>query len=133
MNNLVTLYKSLSPAQLAAVVSSGWTHFSLDGAEQLIFSPKLHREYAEMLARQIEAVCYSAGYVVSFQVPMTFLERYQRQTIGYQQHEEYRIPVSELNKLNRAIIGEIRLVSGFTKELDSAWQTSPFDYCIGYH
>ncbi len=116
MTKLVTLYKSLSPAQLADVIALDWKAFAIDFSGQKFFSPKLHRCYAEMLARQLEAAHYAAGYVVSFQVRKSFIEGFELQTIGYCEHQEYRIPVSALRQLNTAIVGRIKLISGFAEQ-----------------
>ncbi len=118
MNNLVldeviTLYKSLSPIQLAGVVSLNWRAFPRFDGDQRIFAPKLHREYAEMLARQLEMASFQAGFVVSFRVYACFLQQFERGSVAYHEHEEYRIPVTAIDALNRSLVGKIELVSGF--------------------
>jgi hypothetical protein len=67
-----------------------------------------------MLARQIEAAIHTAGYVVIFNIQQQFIEQYELQTIGYQEHYEYRIPVSHLSQFNKALIGQIELISAFS-------------------
>jgi hypothetical protein len=132
MKDVITLYKSVSPIQLAELINSGWKAFSVDD-EQKIFAPKLNRSYAEMLARQMDMACYSAGYVVVFKVKRDFIQRYELQTIGYQEHEEYRIPVTDLDKLNHAIVGRISLVSGFSEVRHPVMPQLQLDAVIGFH
>ncbi len=133
MNDHITLYKSLSPVELAVIIRSGWAEFFPASPDQKIFSPKLHLAYAEMLARQLEAACHNAGYVVAFRVPRNFLSHFELQTIGYLEHQEYWIPVAELGALNAAIAGRIRLVSAFTMEDNLIWQQVNAQRCVGYH
>lgn len=113
VDNVVTLYKSLSPIQLAGVVSLNWRGFPSLESGQCIFAPKLHREYAEMLARQLEMASYQAGFVVSFRVYECFLQQFERGSVAYYEHEEYRIPVTAIDALNRSLVGKIELLSGF--------------------
>ena len=114
MNQNTRLYKSLTPVQFASVIRSGWREFSAESPEQKIFYPKLHREYAEMIARMFNLAHYNAAYVVGFEVNSTFMERYEIQTVAYEEHREYKIPVEELPLLNSNLVGEIEVVSAFT-------------------
>lgn len=113
MDSIITLFKSLSPAQLAAVVASDWRQFLQEAPQQTIFYPKMYVGYAEQIAKQWNAPQYSAGYVVGFTMPRTFMDRYETQTIAYEEHREYKIPVAELNVFNSHIQGRIRVVSAF--------------------
>lgn len=127
------LYKPLSPKQLAAVISSGWRRFSADTPEQKVFYPKLHLEYAEKIARQWDAAQYEAGFVVKFKVPSQFVEHYDIQSVGYDEHREYKVPITELDRFNRQIIGPIRLISAFTMRDNSIWTTSNKEKCLSFH
>ncbi len=133
MTETVTLYKALSPVQLARVIDAGWRAFPAAEPGQRVFAPKLHRDYAEMLARQLEALQHNAGYVVRFHLARDFLRDYPVETIGYCEQEEYRIPVSRLMCLNRAIVGRIELLSGFTAPPDRAQRPTFADACVGFH
>ena len=97
-------------------MASGWRHFSPESYQQKIFYPKLHRGFAEALARQCYANRDVAGYVVSFKLPGDFLNNYCRQTIAYEEQLEYRIPIADLQQLNQHIIGRIEIVSAFYSE-----------------
>lgn len=112
----ITLYQSLTPVQFAAVVRSGWRGFSAGAAEQKIFYPKLRLAYAEMIARAFNVKHYSAAYVVQFRLPLRFLQHYSIQSIAYEEHREYSIPMADLAKMNRHIIGSIEVVSAFLDE-----------------
>ena len=114
MDHTLTLFKSLSPEQLAAVVVSDWRCFSPEAPEQKIFYPKLYLAYAEQIAKWWNAPQYSAGYVVCFTMAKAFMARYETQTVAYEEHREYRIPIAELNFFNRNIQGRIRVLSAFT-------------------
>ena len=114
MNPLIQLYKPISPSQLAVIIASGWRQFTPDTPAQKIFYPKLNIHYAEKIARQWDAPQYSAGYVVRFTMPLAFMGRYDIQTVGYDEHREYKVPIAELDLLNRHIEGRIEVVSAFT-------------------
>lgn len=119
MDQMITLFKPLSPAQLACVVASGWRHFLPEAPEQKIFYPKLYVGYAEQIAKRWNAPQYSAGYVVGFNMTKAFMTRYETQTVAYEEHREYKIPIAELNFFNRNIQGRIRVVSAFASTDDS--------------
>ena len=131
MTALIELYKPLSPTQLAAIIASGWRRFSPDTPQQRMFYPKLHIRYAEQIARQWDATQFLAGYVVSFKVPSLFMSRYDIQTVGYEEHREYKVPINELELLNNTIFGKIEIVSAFTTADNRIGQQSV--ECTGYH
>lgn len=118
MNRDIVLYKSLTPVQFAAVIRSGWRGFAVDSPEQKIFYPKLRLEYAEMIARMFNLAHYSAAYVVRFRLPLCFLQRYEIQSVAYEAHREYKIPVEDLEVMNQQILGRIEVVSAFCDEQD---------------
>ncbi len=127
------LYKPLSPAQLAAVIASDWRRFFPDTPQQRIFYPKLNLLYAEQIARQWDATQYTAGYVVRFKVPTAYMNRYEIQTVGYDEHREYKVPICELEQLNNTISGKIEIVSAFTAQDNMIWQRHELRECTGYH
>ena len=112
----VVLYQSLTPAQFSAMIGSGWQGFMAGSSEQKLFYPKLCLAYAEMIARLFNVAHYSAAYVVQFRLPVFFLERYPIQSVAYEAHREYRIPIADLAILNRHILGRIEIVSTFWDE-----------------
>ena len=116
MCQATTLYKPLTPSQLAAVIASGWKRFTPDYRDQVYFYPKLHRDYAEQVARLWNARQYSAGYVAIFDIATDFIQRYEIQTIAYENHKEYRIPVTDLERLNWHILGKIDVIAAYHLE-----------------
>ncbi len=122
MTKFIELYKPLSPTQLAMVINSNWRRFTPDTLQQRLFYPKINLRYAEQIARQWNAVQFTAGYVVSFKVPLVFMTRYDIQTVGYDEHREYKVPIGELDLLNDTIFGKIEIVSAFTTDDNLIWQ-----------
>lgn len=114
MDDVIEVYKSVSPAQLDLIASKGWLHFSPDGPQQRYFFPKVYRSYAEQIARQWDAGHHGAGYVVSAKLSRDFLDCYPIQTVAYETHKEYKLPVEDLDILNSNIVGRITLVSIYT-------------------
>jgi len=117
----IKLYKSLSPQQLVQVENSGWRRFAADGSKQRVFYPKVYLSYAEQIARQWDAVQFERGFVVSFKICAEVLHRYEIQTVAYEEHLEYRVPIAELEFFNQQIMGKIELVSSFCSESASTW------------
>ncbi|WP_101756901.1 hypothetical protein [Oceanicoccus sp. KOV_DT_Chl] len=113
----ITLYKSISPLLLAHLINVDWRYFVPESVDQKLFVPKLHRPFAEMLARQLEVANYGAGYVVQFKVQRQFLRRYNVTSVAYKEYEEYCIPIEDLAEMNRFIVGRARLVSRFSSNL----------------
>ncbi len=113
MIETLTLYKPLTPIQLAAVIESGWRSFSLDHPSQKNFYLKVNKNYADLVAKMWSAPKYSAGYVAELEIEQHFIEQYELQSIAYDDQSEYRIPVEDLNKLNQHIIGLIDVISAF--------------------
>jgi hypothetical protein len=125
MSFYIRLYKSLTPTQFDAVMRSGWRAFSAESPEQKIFYPKLRREYAEMIARVFNLPHYKAAYVVQFKVSAQFMARYEIQSVAYEEHNEYKIPIEELPLLNSNLIGNIEVVSSFAAQNDE--RQPPFE------
>lgn len=113
MNNTIRLYAPVSPHQLAKVINAGWQDFFPCSDEQKYFFPKLHRGFAEMLARQWEARVYSAGYVVCLDVRYAFINQFPLETVAYEEHLEYRIPSHFLDQFNQSLVSKIQLLSAF--------------------
>lgn len=126
----ITLYKSLSPVELAGVINNGWQSFAPLPIEQTIFAPKINLEHAQMLARQLEACLHTVGYVVCFTIEADFLQRFQCQTIAYEEQREYRIPAEELALFNQHLIGRIQPLTAF---VNPAKKVSSLEGCVGFH
>ncbi len=97
--------------------------------EQPIFYPVLTLEYARQIARDWNTKDERsgfAGYVLKFDVESTYLESYEVQCVGAQQHLEYWIPAEELAEFNRHIVGKIEVVESYTPS------QSRGDKCTGF-
>jgi len=80
---------------------------------QPYFYPVLNEEYATQIARDWNTKDGGTGYVLRFQVDVTFLMRYAVQTVGASVHQEYWIPADELEEFNRHLVGPIEVVAIF--------------------
>ena len=116
LSELIEVYKSVSPAQLDLIAASGWCRFSAEGPQQRYFYPKVYRSYAEQIARQWDAYHHGVGYVVSAKLPREFLDRFPTQTVAYELHKEYKLPIDDLELFNRYIVGNIKAVSVYTRQ-----------------
>lgn len=109
----IAVYQAMSPEQLAALIRADWRRIEPgQGGEHFLFL-KLQQRYAEMIARQRELVVHGAGYVVRLILPTKIVNAYDLETVAYKEHLEYRVPVCELEEINRHIVGEVSMVSAF--------------------
>jgi hypothetical protein len=115
----ITLYQALSPLQLAALIRADWRHIEPGRGGELFTCLKLHQCYAEMVARQWQLPSHGAGYVVRILLPATALKRFQPETVAYEEHVEYRLPVSELGALSKRLLQPLELVSAFVTQQHS--------------
>jgi hypothetical protein len=113
----ITLYRPVGQAELDLIAASGYKLFPPRLPDQPIFYPVLKREYAEQIARdwntRDERSGY-VGYVTEFDVEADYLERFEVKKVGGEQHLEYWIPADELEKFNRHICSEIRVIMKFS-------------------
>ena len=115
MDKTTVLYRPVGEKELELIRESDYKAFPPRLPEQPIFYPVLNEEYATQIARDWNAK-YDApkrGYVTRFQVRSNFLQRYEVQTVGGSEHQEYWIPAEELEEFNRNIIGEIEVVAEY--------------------
>lgn len=109
----IALYQALSPQQLAALIRADWRCIEPGwGGEHFIYL-KLCQRYAEMIARQWEVPLHGAGYVVRLVLPADVIRQYDLETVAYEEHLEYRLPVAEVAAVNRHLVGEVQPVSAF--------------------
>jgi hypothetical protein len=84
--------------------------------EQPFFYPVLNEKYATQIARDWntkDSASGFAGYVLRFRVQNAFLSRYEIQTVGSSNHQEYWIPAGELAQFNENIVGPIEVMAEF--------------------
>ena len=109
----IALYQALSPQQLAALIRDDWRRIEPGwGGEHFIYL-KVCQRYAEMIARQWQVPLHGAGYVVRLELPVEVIRQYDMETVAYEDHLEYRLPVSEVATVNRHLVGEVEPVSAF--------------------
>ena len=107
-----TLYKTLSPQQLIALQRSDYRELSADFAGQQNMYLKLHRSYAEMMARQWHLPLYGAAFIAQLRLPSTYLASFVMETLGYSEHYQYCIPLTQLTNVNDALSAKIVIVGG---------------------
>jgi hypothetical protein len=112
----VTLYRPVGPTELALIRESGFRAFPPRLPEQTIFYPVLTEEYAIKIARDWNVKASGAGYVTRFSVRRSFLNRYEVQSAGGSQHQEYWIPAEDLAQFNVSIVGAIEVIAEFGRE-----------------
>ena len=109
----VTLWRPVGPEELALIEASGMRAFPPRLPEQPIFYPVLTEAYAIKIARDWNVPSSGSGYVTRFEVSKPYLDHYPVQEAGGRDHLEYWIPAAELEALNAAIIGKIKVVHTF--------------------
>jgi hypothetical protein len=109
----ITLYQALSPRQLAALIRADWRCIEPGGVGEHFIYLKLCQRYAEMIARQWEVPLHGAGYVVRVVLPADVIRQYDLETVAYEEHLEYRLPVSEIPSVNKFLLGDVQPVSAF--------------------
>lgn len=108
----VTLWRPVGEAELRLIEVAGWRAFPPRLAEQPIFYPVLNEDYAIRIARDWNAP-QGGGWVTRFDVKCSFLDAYQVQQVGGQNHLEYWIPAADLSAFNEAIVGLIEVTAEF--------------------
>ena len=109
------LFRPIGQEEMDLIQERGFTAFPPRLPEQPIFYPVLREEYATQIARDWNAKYNSSkcGFVARFRVRTKFLQRYEIQTVGGSQHQEYWIPAEDLNEFNRNIIGKIEVIAEY--------------------
>ncbi|MBW3622416.1 MAG: hypothetical protein KY468_03290 [Armatimonadetes bacterium] len=118
-NPAVTLYRPVGQKEMDLIRESGYSEFPPRLPFQPIFYPVCNEEYAARIAREWntkdEASGY-VGYVTRFQVNADYLRRYEVQTVGSTELQEYWIPAEDLPEFNRNIVGQIEVIAEFRPE-----------------
>lgn len=109
----VTLWRPVGPQEPTLIEASGLRAFPPRLPEQPIFYPVTTEAYAIKIARDWNVPASGTGYVTRFQVRKDFIGRYQVQTAGGRDYQEYWIPAEELAAFNAAIVGQIEVTAKF--------------------
>ena len=115
MEELTVLFRPVGQHELDLIRASGFKAFPPRLPEQPIFYPVLSEAYATEIARDWNAKynAVKSGYVTRFQVRTSFLQRYEVQTVGGSEHQEYWIPAEDLEEFNRHIVGDIAVIAEY--------------------
>jgi hypothetical protein len=115
LEETIVLFRPIGQKELDLIKASRYTTFPARLPEQPIFYPVLNEEYATRIARDWNTK-YNAdrcGYVTRFRVRTSFLVRYNVQTVGGADHQEYWIPSEDLDEFNRNIVGSIEVIAEY--------------------
>lgn len=111
-----TLYRPVGRKELELIRTTEFRAFPPRLPSQPFFYPVLNEEYAVQIARDWNTKDEASGfegYVLQFKVKTEFLNRYDVQIAGTSKHREYWIPATELEELNRNIVGPIEVIHQF--------------------
>lgn len=105
----ITLYRPVNEGELSLIEQSGFLKFPPRLRGQPIFYPVCNEKYAREINRwNVEQ--YGVGYILKFEVLVSFLSSYEKQVVGKKHHEEYWIFAEDVEKFNEAIVGEIEVI-----------------------
>lgn len=115
MDETTVLFRPVGQKELDLIRESKFTAFPPRLPEQPIFYPVLNEPYAAQIAREWNAKHEEGrvGYVTRFYVRSEYLRRYEVQTVGGSEHQEYWIPAEELAEFNRNIVGPIEVIAEY--------------------
>jgi hypothetical protein len=113
VSDTLTLWRPVGPKELELIRRSGMRAFPPRLPEQPIFYPVTSEAYAVKIARDWNVPASGAGFVTQFRVRKDYIERFDVQSAGGRDHQEYWIPAERLEEFNRAIVGPIQVVAEF--------------------
>jgi hypothetical protein len=105
-----TLWRPVGPAELELLRAAEMLAWPPRLPDQPIFYPVLNEAYARRIAAEWNVAASGSGYVTRFRLPTGFVRRYPTCQAGGRDKLELRIPASDLDELNRRLIGPIELV-----------------------
>src|SRR5687768_345643 len=113
---VVTLYRPVGQKEHELVKESGYKKFPPRLEWQPIFYPVMNQQYAEQIAKQWNTEDEFSGYVLAFDLPEEYVQKYPVQNVGGEIHNELWVPADELEAFNDNILGLIRVVEAFFGE-----------------
>jgi hypothetical protein len=118
MDETTVLFRPVRQKELDLIRESDFTAFRPRLPEQPIFYPVLNEHYAAQIAREWNAKHEESrvGYVTPFYVRSEYLQRYEVQTVGGSEHQEYWIPAAELAEFNQNLVGPIEVIAEYRNE-----------------
>jgi len=109
----VTMYRPTGPEELKLVSDSGFKSWPPRLPEQPIFYPVTNEQYAIDIASDWNVKDSGIGYVTKFRVKKSFVDRYNIEKVGGENHTEWWIPAEDLAMLNYNIVGEIEVLAEY--------------------
>ena len=110
------LYCPVGLREVERIAASGFHRFPPRTPDRPIFRATPARDAAEAIARdwhtRDDASGY-AGFVMRFEVRDSLLDRYPLRAADDSGRRELRVPADELDELDRAIVGTIRVEASF--------------------
>jgi len=103
------MYRPFGPRELVALAEANFTAWPPRLPEQPIFYPVTNSEYASDLTARWNVPEMGAGFVAKFRVRNEFADRYPIQQVGGKEHTEWWIPASDLDEMNRHLVGLIEI------------------------
>ena len=116
MRQTTILYRPVGRKELDLIQDARFRAFPPRLSWQPIFYPVLTEDYAIKIARDWNTKDVASdyvGYVTRFEVKTEYLSRYDVQTVGGSEHQEYWIPADELDEFNANIVGLIEVIAEF--------------------
>ena len=110
LDGSTTLWRPVGPAELDLLRAAGMRAWPPRLPDQPIFYPVLNEAYARQIAAEWNVAASGAGYVTRFRLPTPFARRYPTCQAGGRDKLELWIPASDLDELNRHLIGPIDIV-----------------------
>lgn len=110
---VITLYRPVGPHELKLIEDSGWKKFPPRLPEQPIFYPVMNEEYAIQIARDWNVPASGSGFVTRFSVRKEFIDKFEIQNVGGENHNELWIPAEQLDQFNENIVGDIEVTREF--------------------
>ena len=111
-----TLFRPVGLKELQLIIDLEFKTFPPRLEWQPIFYPVLNQEYAEQIAERWNTVDDFSGFcgiVTRFDLPISYLEKYETHNVGGLIHNELWVLSEELEEFNSYIIEPIEIVKVF--------------------
>lgn len=112
----VVMYRPTGPEEYELVANSGFTKWPPRLEGQPIFYPVTNEKYAREITEQWNIRDSGVGYVFKFLVKQSFVEKYNVEKVGGQNHTEWWIPSEKMDELNNSIVGKIEMIGRYPAE-----------------
>ena len=118
-NDTITLYRPVGGLEYHLIRQSGNKLFPPRLEHQPIFYPVASEEYAIKIAKEWNTKDKSngsIGFVMRFKIRAAYISMFDLHAVGGEEHKEYWIPSSDMERFNRNIVGEIETIHVFRGE-----------------